>query len=80
MAKRIVMLSFSQEAIREPIICNFGQHFNLTTNIRRADISEDKGWAVVELEGEEKDIEQGIDWATSKGVRVDPVTEDIAEG
>ena len=61
MAKRIVMFSFSQEAIREPIIYNFGQHFNLTTNIRRADISGDKGWAVVELEGEEKDIEQGID-------------------
>ena len=80
MAKLIVMFTFSQEAIQEPIIYNFGQQFNLTTNIRRADISEDKGWAVVELEGEEKGIEQGIAWATSKGVRVDPVTEDIAEG
>ena len=80
MAKQIVMFTFSQEAIQEPIIYNFGQQFNLTTNIRSADISQDKGWAVVELEGEEKDIEQGIDWATSKGVRVDPVTEDIAEG
>jgi len=48
-------------------------------NIRRADISEDKGWVVLELEGEEKDIEAGIAWLTGKGIRVDPVTGDIME-
>jgi len=26
-----------------------------------------------ELEGEEEEIERGISWMTSKGVRVDPV-------
>lgn len=50
------------------------------TNIRRADVSENKGWVVLELEGEEKDIEQGIAWVTSKGIRVDPVIGDIVEG
>ena len=35
---------------------------------------------VLELEGEEKDIEQGIAWVTAKGVRVDPVTGDVVEG
>ena len=62
------------------IIYNFGHEFNLKTNIRRADISENEGWAVVEMEGAEKDIEQAIAWSTSKGVRIDPVTGDIAEG
>jgi hypothetical protein len=50
------------------------------TNIRRADVSENKGWVVLELEGEDSEIEQSIAWVTSKGVRVDPVVGDIVEG
>jgi len=80
MTKRHVMFTFPPELIKEPIIHNLGQQFNIITNIRRADVSEDKGWVVLELEGEENDIEQGITWVTSKGVRVDPVSGDIVEG
>ena len=80
MAKRRVMFSFPEELIKEPIIYNLGHQFGVVTNIRRADVSEDRGWVVLELEGEEKDIEQGIAWVTSKGVRVDPVIGDIVEG
>jgi hypothetical protein len=80
MARRQVMFTFPQELIKEPIIYNLGQEFKVVTNVRRADISEDRGWAVLELEGDEKDIEQGIAWVTSKGVRVDPVVGDILEG
>ena len=80
MIKRQVMFTFPQDLIREPVIYNLGQQFRVVPNIRRADISEAKGWAVLELEGEEEDIEQGIAWVTSKGVRVDPVIGDIVEG
>ena len=80
MAKRQLMFTFPQKLIREPIIYNLSKQFNIVTNIRQADISEDKGWVVLELEGEEKEIEQGIAWMTGKGVRVDPVTGDIVEG
>ena len=50
------------------------------TNIRRADVDGDKGWVVLELEGEGEAIERGIAWVTDKGVRVDPVIGDIVEG
>lgn len=80
MAKRQVMFTFPEELIKEPIIYNLGQQFKLITNIRRADISQDKGWVVLELEGEEEEIEQGIGWVISRGVRVDPVIGDIVEG
>ena len=80
MAKRQIMLTFPEEVVREPIIFNLGQQFRLMTNIRQANISEDRGWAVLELEGEDEDIEQGIAWVTSRGVRVDPVVGDIGEG
>jgi len=71
MAKRRVMLSFSTELHSEPIIYNIGQQFNLVTNIYQADVREGKGWVVLELEGKDEDIEAGIAWAISKGVRAD---------
>ena len=80
MAKRQVTFTFPPELIREPIIHNLSQQFKVVTNIRRADVSENKGWVVLELEGEERDIEQGITWVASKGIRVDPVIGDIVEG
>jgi hypothetical protein len=73
------MFTFGSAQVREPIIYNLGQQFNIITNIRRADLSEDAGWITLELEGEEADIEQGIAWVTSMGVRVDPMDGDITE-
>ena len=80
MARKQVMFTFPEELIKEPIIYNLGQQFQVIPNIRRADISENKGWVILEMEGEETDIEAGITWLTSKGIRVDPVAGDIVEG
>lgn len=74
MAKRRVILTPTPETIAEPIIYSIAQQFNLITNIRQAELTEDRGWIEVELEGEEKDIEEGIAWAISRGVRVDPAS------
>ena len=80
MTKRQVMFTFPEELIKEPIIYNLSHQFKVVTNIRRADVSESRGWVVLELDGDEKEIEEGIAWVTSKGVRVDPVIGDIVEG
>ncbi|MFC1979513.1 NIL domain-containing protein [Chloroflexota bacterium] len=79
MAKRRVMLTFTPETSSEPIIYNISQQFNVITNIRRADATKDRGWIEVELDGKEKDIEEGITWAISRGIRVDPIGDDRAE-
>jgi ABC-type methionine transport system ATPase subunit len=80
MAKEQVMFTFPQELIREPIIYNLSHQFKVITNIRQADVTEHKGWVVLELEGEGKEIERAIAWVTNKGVRVDPVVGDVVEG
>ncbi len=77
MVKRRVIFTFTPEISAEPIIYNVGQQFNIVTNIRRANATEDRGWIELELDGEDKDIEAGITWAISKGVRVDPVSDEI---
>jgi ABC-type methionine transport system ATPase subunit len=74
------MFTFPPKLIKEPIIYNLGRKFNVVTNIRRADVSENKGWVVLELEGDEKEIEKGLAWVAGKGVRVDPVVGDVMEG
>ena len=73
--KKQVTLTFAPEAVAEPIIFTMGQQFNIITNIRQAEIIGDRGWITLELEGEAKNIEEGLTWAISRGVRVDPVTE-----
>ncbi len=80
MAIKQVMFTFPQELIKEPIIYNLGLQFNVVTNVRRADVSENRGWVVLELEGEENDIAEGIAWVNSKGIRIDPIVGDVVEG
>ena len=80
MAKKQVMFTFPRELIKEPVIYNLSHKFKVVPNIRRADVSENRGWVVLELEGEDKEIEAGIAWVKGKGVRVDPVTGDVVEG
>ena len=50
------------------------------TNIRRADVTDDRGWVILELDGEHDEIERALAWVEEQGVRVDPVYEDIVEG
>ncbi len=80
MASRRLMLTFPPERIQEPVVYKLGRDFNVVTNLRRADVSEGRGWIVLEVEGEDRDIEAGIHWLTELGVRVDPVVGDIVEG
>ena len=80
MAKQRVKFTFPQELITLPIIYELGKQFSIVTNVRRADVTEDRGWVVLELEGELEEIERGIQWVVEQGVRVDPVPGDILEG
>ena len=79
MVTQKVILTFSSDLVREPIIYNIGQQFRVVTNIHRADISEDKGWVITELKGEKEEIHEAITWLTSKGVRVEVIKDDVLE-
>jgi hypothetical protein len=80
LAKQRVKFTFPQELIKEPVIWRLGRDFDLVTNIRRADVTEDRGWVVLELDGEMEEIERGVKWVVDQNVRVDPVAGDIVEG
>ncbi|MBM3933899.1 MAG: FeS-binding protein [SAR202 cluster bacterium] len=78
--RRRVKFTFSTELITEPVIYVLGRKFDVVTNIRRADVREDQGWVVLEMEGEEDEITKALEWVGSTGVRIDPVSGDMVEG
>jgi len=80
MATKRVRFTFEPQLIREPFIYQLGHEFRIVTNIRMADVDEQVGWVVLELEGDLDEIERGIRWAEAKGVRVDPILGDVVEG
>ena len=80
MVPKRVKFTFPQELIKEPVIYKLGVDFGIVTNIRRADIRDDMGWVVLELEGESDVVDEGLEWVISTGVRVDPIAGDIIEG
>src|SRR5688572_20770593 len=80
MAKLRVKFTFFQDLVKEPIIWEVGKRFDLVTNIRRADVTAEVSWAILELDGDQEHIDEAIKWASEKGVRVDPVEDSIVEG
>ena len=80
MAKDRVKFTFPPDLVTEPIIYTLSQEFKVVTNIRRAEVTENQGWVVLELTGEQEEIDRCIHWVVEKGVRVDPVAGDVVEG
>ena len=80
MTLKRVRLTFPESMIQEPVIYQMGHEFRVVTNIRMADVDERIGWVILELDGDDDEIQRAIDWTEAKGVRVDPVTGDVLEG
>jgi hypothetical protein len=80
LVRQRVKFTYPEEKITRPVIWEVGNRFNLVTNIRRADITAEVAWAILELEGEADDIEAGLRWVVEEGVRVDPVEDSILAG
>ncbi len=73
-----MQLTFGRDLVTRPVIHELGQRFAVVTNIRRASVTREEGWAVMEIEGELEDIDRGLAWVEACGVRVDPVEGELA--
>jgi ABC-type methionine transport system ATPase subunit len=66
-----VRLTFPADLVRQPVIGQLAVRFNVMPNIRRADVSDDVGWVVCELDGEPDAVTEAIAWMEEIGVDVD---------
>lgn len=77
MATKRVKLTFPQELIKEPVVFTMAKKFDVMPNIRRAKVTESVGEVVLELEGSEKKLEEGIKYLKERGVKVEAVEGDV---
>ncbi len=80
MAKQRMKFTFPPDLVTQPVIFNMGKQFHVVTNIRRANVTRDRGWVILEISGDTPEIERAIEWALAQGVRVDPIEGDIVAG
>ena len=72
-----VRLTFPAELVRQPVIGELVRRFGVLPNIRRADVSDDVGWIVCELDGEAHRVEEAIAWMEQIGVDVEPLEQPL---
>lgn len=73
MATKRIKLTFPQDLIKEPVIFMMAKKFDIMPNIRRAKVTESVGEVVLELEGAEKKIDEGIAYLRERGVKIEAV-------
>lgn len=78
MTTKRVKLIFPQELIKEPVIFTMAKKFDVMPNIRSAKVTESVGEVVLELEGAENKLEEGIKYLIERGVKVDAVKGDVS--
>ncbi len=73
MATKRLKLTFPQDLIKEPVIYTMAKKFNIMPNIRRAKVTESVGEVVLELEGPDAKLEEGIIYLRERGVKIEVV-------
>lgn len=79
MARRRLKLIFGPSLVKEPVIYQLGKQFAIVTNIRRADVTRDQGWVLLEITGEPDELERGVGYLESRGVKVEAAEGDVVE-
>lgn len=76
-SKRIV-LHFPHRLVDRPIVSRLVKDYNLDFNILKASVTpEEEGLLVLELSGERKDYDKGIQYLTDAGVKIQSLSRDI---
>jgi len=79
MGRRRLKLIFGPEMVREPVIYQLGKQFNLVTTMRRGDGTRDEGGVRLEITGEAEELDRGVAYLESRGVKVEPAEGDLVE-
>jgi hypothetical protein len=80
MPLRRVTFTFKTDLIQRPVIYELGKKFDIVTNVRRAEVGQDTGWVILELEGSLDEIDRGLAWVAELGVDISPLDGDILVG
>jgi hypothetical protein len=71
MPRQRMKLTFPPDLMNTPLVYSMGKQFQVVTNIRRANVSGDRGWIILEISGSDEEIGRALDWAKTQGVHVE---------
>jgi L-aspartate semialdehyde sulfurtransferase ferredoxin len=76
--KKRMILRFKRNTIDKPIVYKLVKDYNLVFNILRANITpRAESMMVMEIEGAQKDFEEGISYLKSLNIDTEPIEQDI---
>ncbi|MEK6732865.1 MAG: NIL domain-containing protein [Candidatus Omnitrophota bacterium] len=78
MASKKIVLKFPHRLVDQPIVYRMVKDFDVEFNILKASVTpREEGLMVLELKGEESNLEKALKYAKSIGVTVQPLSKDI---
>jgi ABC-type methionine transport system ATPase subunit len=72
-------LTYPPPLVKEPMLYLLGKKFDVVTNIRGANISNDMGLLALEIEGSQGEIDRAIAWLREQGITVEPIEKNVIE-
>jgi len=68
--KKTIHFEFTQGLVKEPILYLLARKFDVMTNIRAASITDEGGFVVLEVEGEDAVVQEAMDYLGEQGIKV----------
>ena len=72
-------LTYPKALVKEPLIYQMSQEFDLVFNVRSASVSDEIGIIALELDGREAEVRRAIAWFRERGVFVEPIEKNVIE-
>ena len=68
------------DQVGQPILYRLGKEYDVVTNIRRAQINEDYGFAEVDIEGSLEEVQRAISWLMTTGLHINAKQRSVGVG
>lgn len=80
MARVRLHVSFPEELVDRPMIYEIVKAFDVVPNIRRANVEAHSGWVILELTGDQAQLDGAIGHLEGLGCTVNRMEGDVLEG
>ena len=75
MSKKTIHFEFTQGLVKEPLLYLLARKFDVVTNIRAASVTDEGGFVVLEVEGDDAVIQRAMDYLSAEGIKVTEKTD-----
>jgi hypothetical protein len=75
-----LFVSFPEDLVDRPMIYEVVKRFDVVPNIRRANVEQHSGWVILELNGEQEQLDGSIAYLEAVGCTVNTMEGDVIEG